>query len=150
MDRHTTVERGRDLDVIIVLTRQHALIRDLFDEVERSQPADRRETFERLRRLLAVHEEAEEVVVHPVALARLNGGAEIVANRRTEARKVRELLTGLDPDSHDFTRHLEILRAWVFAHVTAEERYEYCALDSLTSAAERHVMAEEVRETFRH
>ncbi|GAB1820494.1 hemerythrin domain-containing protein [Herbidospora sp. RD11066] len=150
MDRRTTVEPDQDLDVIIVLTRQHALIRDLFDEVERSLPADRRETFGRLGRLLAVHEEAEETVVHPVALSRLNGGAEIVGSRKAETRKIRELLASLDPDSPDFTRDLEVLRAWVFAHVTAEERYEYAALDSMTSAAERHAMAEKVRETFRH
>ncbi|WP_062344549.1 hemerythrin domain-containing protein [Herbidospora yilanensis] len=150
MDRRTTVEPDQDLDVITVLTRQHALIRDLFDAVERSQPADRRETFGRLVRLLAVHEEAEEVVVHPVALARLNGGAEIVANRRKEAGHVRELMKTIDPGSPDFTRDLEVLRATVFAHVTAEERYEYAALDSVTSAAERHAMAEGVRETFRH
>ncbi|MET7443578.1 hemerythrin domain-containing protein, partial [Streptomyces sp. NPDC005568] len=52
-------------DVVALLMRQHGDIRNLFDEVEASSGDARQDAFRRLVRLLAVHETAEEEVVHP-------------------------------------------------------------------------------------
>ncbi len=53
-------------DVVKFLKDQHNLIKDMFDEVlSASDPKAREKAFTDLRQLLAVHETAEEMVVHP-------------------------------------------------------------------------------------
>ena len=55
-------------DVVAFLRDQHNLIKDLFEEVlHASEPKARETAFVELRQLLAVHETAEEMVVHPRA-----------------------------------------------------------------------------------
>ncbi|MGB6165925.1 MAG: hemerythrin domain-containing protein [Pseudonocardiaceae bacterium] len=56
---------AEQVDVIDLLIAQHSLIRDLFEEVKTAQGEAQEEAFHRLRRMLAVHETAEEEVVHP-------------------------------------------------------------------------------------
>ena len=53
-------------DVVEFLKNQHNVIKDMFDEVLHASGTGAREkAFLELRRLLAVHETAEEMVVHP-------------------------------------------------------------------------------------
>ncbi|ETK33679.1 hemerythrin [Microbispora sp. ATCC PTA-5024] len=131
-------------DVIDLLVRQHTLIRDLFDEVARCEGDERREAFSRLVRLLAVHETAEEEIVHPYARRKLVGGDTIVDNRLQEEEEAKEMLSRLDDmdaASPEFMRELDRLRAAVFAHAAAEERYEFSELKAATSEGERRAMA---------
>ncbi len=66
-------------DVVKFLKDQHNLIKDMFDEVlSASDPKAREKAFTDLRQLLAVHETAEEMVVHPRARHEIAGGDEIV------------------------------------------------------------------------
>jgi len=135
-------------DVIDLLQRQHALIRDLFDEVERSSGTQRREAFQRLVRLLAVHETAEEEIVHPYARRTLPGGVEVVDERLAEERSAKELLQQMDQagvDDPNFMTNLERLRVEVIAHARAEERYEFLQLRAHTTEAERRSMAAGVK-----
>ncbi|MGI5486220.1 hemerythrin domain-containing protein [Microtetraspora malaysiensis] len=144
MDRHTTPETIREHDVIDLLLRQHSLIRDLFDEVDRSQGDARTEAFARLLRLLAVHETAEEEIVHPFARRKLVDGESIINSRLQEEREAKEMLSrmdGMDTSTSEFSRQLQILRAAVFAHAAAEERYEFAELRATTSQAERRALA---------
>jgi len=54
-------------DVVKFLKGQHDLIKDMFEEVfSASDPKAREKAFVELRQLLAVHETAEEMVVHRV------------------------------------------------------------------------------------
>ncbi|GAA0366408.1 hemerythrin domain-containing protein [Microbispora corallina] len=144
MDRKTTPEVMQENDVIDLLVRQHTLIRDLFDEVARCEGDERREAFSRLVRLLAVHETAEEEIVHPYARRKLVGGDTIVDNRLQEEEEAKEMLSRLDDmdaASPEFMRELDRLRAAVFAHAAAEERYEFSELKAATSEGERRAMA---------
>ncbi|MFO7251967.1 MAG: hemerythrin domain-containing protein [Actinomycetes bacterium] len=144
----TKPETMGESDVIDLLQRQHALIRNLFDEVERSTGDARREAFQRLVRLLAVHETAEEEIVHPYARRVLPGGVEVVDDRLEEERKAKELLQHMDEagvDDPDFMTNLERLRLDVLAHARAEERYEFVQLRAHTSEAERRTMAAGVK-----
>jgi hemerythrin superfamily protein len=68
-------------DVVALLMRQHGEIRNLFDEVERTTGDDRRAAFQSLVRLLAVHETAEEEIVHPVARTVYDGAGSVVDQR---------------------------------------------------------------------
>ncbi|TMR31195.1 hemerythrin domain-containing protein [Nonomuraea zeae] len=137
-----------ETDVIDLLQAQHGMIRDLFDEVEQA-PADRRgEAFTRLVRLLAVHETAEEEIVHPYARHKIDGGDAVVEDRLAEEKEAKELLMRMDeagPDASDFRQNLEILRAAVEAHARSEERYEFPQLRARTSGAERRGMAAGVK-----
>lgn len=135
-------------DVVDLLIRQHSMIRDMFDEVARADPGERHEPFRRLVRMLAVHETAEEEILHPYTRLRVDGGAEVVADRLKEEREAKEMLSRLDrmgPEDPGFMPELDRLRLAVLAHARAEERYEFTKLRAETTAAERRAMALGVR-----
>ncbi|MFI0423438.1 hemerythrin domain-containing protein [Spongiactinospora sp. 9N601] len=148
VEQRTVPERMDEADVIDLLLAQHALIRDLFDEVEQA-PAERRaEVFGRLVRLLAVHETAEEEVVHPYARRKLDGGGAVVDDRLTEENEAKQLLLRMDQAGADdpaFMENLLLLRTAVEAHARSEERYEFPKLRAHTSDAERRGMAAAVK-----
>ncbi|MEU0337242.1 hemerythrin domain-containing protein [Streptomyces sp. NPDC006193] len=117
-----------DADVVALLMRQHGDIRNLFDEVEKSEGDERRDAFRRLVRLLAVHETAEEEVVHPFTRHSVPDGEKVVEERLQEEREAKELLSrmdGMDTDDPKFLTELRTLRLDVMAHARAEERYEF-------------------------
>ncbi|CAL9596535.1 hemerythrin domain-containing protein [Streptomyces sp. enrichment culture] len=125
---HAGDDNAPDDDVVSLLMRQHGDIRNLFDEVESASGDERRDAFRRLVRLLAVHETAEEEVVHPFARRELPGGDGVVEERLAEEREAKEVLAALedmDPDSEDFAARLLELRVAVQEHARAEERYEF-------------------------
>ena len=115
-------------DVVDVLLGQHMLIRDLFTEVEAATGKARKDAFGRLVTLLAVHETAEEQVVHPLARTAMDGGDEVVADRLAEEHEAKELLSRLEdmgPDAEGFPALLAELRQAVLAHAHHEEAYEF-------------------------
>ncbi|MBG0822267.1 hemerythrin domain-containing protein [Planomonospora sp. ID91781] len=131
-------------DVVDLLIRQHALIRDMFDEVEKASGAERGEAFQRLVRMLAVHETAEEEIVHPYARRKLEGGDAVVDDRLAEEHEAKKLLMEMDkagPEDSRFMTNLAVLRASVLAHARSEERYEFTQLRARTSPTERRAMA---------
>lgn len=135
-------------DVIDLLITQHSQIRDLFAEVLEHSGEQRQESFRRLVKLLAVHETAEEEIVHPVARRSLPGGEGIIDDRLREERKAKELLAELDGmDIHDpqFMPKLDRLRISVLTHARAEERYEFHRLRDQFSDGQRRAMAAAVR-----
>ncbi|GAA2825865.1 hemerythrin domain-containing protein [Nonomuraea rubra] len=140
----TAPETMAETDVIDLLLAQHAMIRDLFDEVEQAPAGQRGEAFTRLVRLLAVHETAEEEIVHPYARRKIDGGDGVVDDRLEEENQAKELLSRMDqagPDAPDFMDNLLMLRAAVEAHARSEERYEFTQLRGHTTEAERRSMA---------
>ncbi|MEU9921564.1 hemerythrin domain-containing protein [Streptomyces griseoluteus] len=121
-------DQAPDIDVVALLMRQHGDIRNLFDEVEQSRGEERRDAFRRLVRLLAVHETAEEEVVHPFVRRAVEGGEQVVKDRLAEERSAKETLAALDDmdtDDPKFMPRLMQLRTEVQEHARAEERYEF-------------------------
>jgi hemerythrin superfamily protein len=117
-----------DTDVVALLMRQHGDIRNLFDEVERTTGDERRAAFRRLVHLMAVHETAEEEVVHPFTRRSVPDGEKVAEERLREEREAKELLSrldGMDVDDPEFLPELQALRLDVMAHARAEERYEF-------------------------
>jgi hemerythrin superfamily protein len=146
-------------DVVDLLIQQHMLIRDLFHEVEAATGSSRQETFERLVRLLAVHETAEEEVVHPLARTAIDGGEGVVNARLAEEREAKELLAQLEemgPDAAEFPSLLEQLRGSVLMHANNEEAYEFrylrqqCNENELRALAAMVKAAEAVAPTHPH
>src|SRR4051794_19952198 len=100
----TTDVRTAD-DVVSFLKSQHQEIKRLFAEVDSTTGDRRRDAFTTLRRLLAVHETAEEEVVHPEAKSALANGSAVVDARlaeENEAKQVLAELENLDVDSPEF------------------------------------------------
>ena len=84
-------------DVVNFLVGQHNLIKDMFDEVlSASGDEARHEAFIDLRQLLAVHETAEEMIVHPRARGELDGGDAIVDARLKEEHDAKAQLQELE------------------------------------------------------
>ncbi|SDC24015.1 hemerythrin domain-containing protein [Actinokineospora iranica] len=124
----TTTETTTGPDVVELLIGQHMRIRDLFARVEESEGARRREAFADLVRMLAVHETAEELVVHPAARAAIEGGDDVVDDRLAEENHAKHLLKRLDdagPDAPEFPDLLELLRVAVLDHASHEEQHEF-------------------------
>ncbi|MGA5899338.1 hemerythrin domain-containing protein [Streptomyces venetus] len=141
-------DMAQDNDVVALLMRQHGDIRNLFDEVEQSKGDERREAFRRLVRLLAVHETAEEEVVHPFARRALPGGEHVVEDRLAEERAAKETLSALDEldtDDPKFMPQLMKLRKDVQEHARAEERYEFTHIRRSTDLTGLAAMAKAVK-----
>ncbi|MER7564051.1 hemerythrin domain-containing protein [Streptomyces sp. NPDC048523] len=141
-------DRAEDTDVVALLMRQHGDIRNLFDEVEQSQGEERREAFRRLVRLLAVHETAEEEVVHPFVRRAVDGGRQVVEDRLAEEKAAKETLSSLDEMDTDDPRFLPLLRQLrtdVQEHARAEERYEFSHIRRSTDLTNLAAMAKAVK-----
>ncbi|MCA6096588.1 hemerythrin domain-containing protein, partial [Streptomyces sp. SCA3-4] len=63
----TTGQRPESNDVVMLLQKQHEEIRTLLDEVLAHTGEQRKHSFRLLVHLMAVHETAEEEIVHPYA-----------------------------------------------------------------------------------
>ncbi|GLW07652.1 hemerythrin [Microtetraspora sp. NBRC 13810] len=147
-ERPKAPEFMEETDVVELLIRQHMMIRQLFDEVEETPASDRAEAFQRLVRLLAVHETAEEEIVHPYARRKIEDGDNVVRDRLREEREAKELLSVMDKAGvadQNFSTNLAKLRAAVLAHANSEERYEFARLREATTEAERRAMAAGVK-----
>lgn len=136
-------------EVVAFLKAQHDVIEDMFDEVLlASDPKAREKPFIALRQLLAVHETAEEMIVHPRVRREFEGGDSIVDARLKEEHDAKEQLSkveGLDITSQQFIDELTKLRKAVLEHAEHEESEEFPKLQQELDADERKQMATAVR-----
>ncbi|MCM6772046.1 hemerythrin domain-containing protein [Nocardia sp. CDC159] len=121
-----------EADAVELLCRQHRRLRTLFTETAQAADTGERERkFFELRRLLAVHETAEEEIVHPRARRTLDAGDTVVRARLAEENKAKHQLAeleSLDVGSAEFEAKLAQLERDVLAHADREEREEFAAL----------------------
>lgn len=136
-------------EVVAFLKAQHDLIEDMFDEVlHASDPKAREKPFIALRQLLAVHETAEEMIVHPRVRREFDDGDAIVDARLKEEHEAKEQLSrleGLDITSQQFIDELTKLRAAVLQHAEHEENEEFPKLQQELNSDELKQMATAVR-----
>lgn len=134
-------------DVVDYLTTQHDLIRAMFDQVLPSTGKEREKAFYALRRMLAVHETAEEEIVHPRARREIDSGDAIVSARLEEENEAKHALAELerlDVDSAEFVAKFTQLRADVLAHAEHEEKEEFLKLRGELEPEELRRMANAV------
>jgi hemerythrin superfamily protein len=142
----TTHETGRQETVIDLLVAQHEEIKSLFRAVGTATGPRKQELFHDLVRLLAVHESAEEEVVHPAA--RDTAGDSVVQARLDEedkAKKVLAELYDLGVDADGFDAKLNALAVDVIAHAEHEEHEEFVTLRQRNSDEQLRKMAGAVR-----
>jgi hypothetical protein len=135
-------------DVIDLLIGQHMTIRDLFVEVTDTTGDVRRVAFERLVRLLAVHETAEEQLIHPLARMSVHGGGEVVDDRLAEEHDAKQTLAALEemgPDAPEFPGLLAKFRTDVLEHAHNEETYEFRYLRAKVPVAELRALVPMVK-----
>lgn len=115
-------------DVVDMLTDQHHRIADLFRRTLDATGADRRAAFVDLRRLVAAHETAEEVLVHPRMRWIEQAGDHLAQARLAEEVHLKAELAELekmDVGSPEFAAGLDQARAQSLAHNSAEETEEF-------------------------
>ena len=136
-------------DVVKFLKEQHNLIKDLFEEVLSASGEDAREkAFTQLRQLLAVHETAEEMVVHPRARHEINNGDAVVDALLSEEHEAKEQLAKLekmDVGSKSFITELTKFRDAVIDHAEHEENEEFNKLQRQLDSDDLGRMAKAVQ-----
>jgi hemerythrin superfamily protein len=135
-------------DVVDLLLAQHARIEELFRQVMYSDGEQRQERFEELVRLLAVHEAAEEQVVHPRGRTLDDVGDTVVDARLEEEHDAKQMLADLSRDGTNhpqFEERFQALRTAVLMHAKREERYEFPHLTWELDERSRQRLAEAVR-----
>jgi len=138
---------GTETDAVDLLIHQHKEIRGLIKQVGDKAGVARAEAFDRLRRFLAVHETAEEEVVHPVARRSLDNGDEVVDARleeENESKKMLQALERMGPSAQGFDALFAEFGQAVLDHAEQEEREEFPELKAL-GAAEMRVMAAAIK-----
>jgi hemerythrin superfamily protein len=141
------LETGTETDAVDLLVRQHEEIRRLIKQVDDKAGRARAEAFDRLRRFLAVHETAEEEVVHPVARRSLDNGDEVIDARlkeENESKKMLQALEKMGPSAQGFEALYAEFRQAVLDHAEQEEREEFPELKAL-GPAEMRVMAAAIK-----
>lgn len=139
---------AREQNVVDLLLDQHQQIKTLFGQVATAHGAEKRERFEELVRLLAVHETAEEEVVHPTARRKITEGDQVVDRRlheEDEAKRALAELYDLGVEHPEFDRRLAELADAVIMHATHEEQEEFPYLRQELSEEQLRRMAGAVR-----
>jgi len=144
----TTSTQAKPDDAIDLLLRQHDRVRTLLSEVEASTGDQRRAAFDELRRFLAVHETAEELVIHPSTRRQGPEGENIADARLQEENEGKDVLSSLedlDVDDAEFeTMFAEFTKA-VSTHAENEETEEFPLLRARVSAEDLASMAKGLR-----
>jgi hemerythrin superfamily protein len=131
-------------DIVDILLAQHTEIKQLFAQVTSAQGPLKEELFHDLVRLLAVHEGAEEQVVHPAARNIIPNGDQIIDERLHEESDAKQALSDLydlGVDHPEFDRRLGTLGESVLAHATQEEHKELEQLRKHADADRLRLMA---------
>lgn len=135
-----TTQRVTDL-----LRSQHENVKAMFGPIIDAEGDQRSELFDCLRATLAVHETAEEMVVHPAARRIGPEGERIVEARLAEEGKAKEALAALEkltPAGEGFGPKLLAFQQDVLRHAEAEERELFPLLEQHCDQTELERMAE--------
>jgi hemerythrin superfamily protein len=131
-------------DGVRFLRNQHDEIRSLLREAAKAEGEGRRAPFERLVRLLAVHETAEEIVVYPM-IRNVGADGDSIADRRLaeeeSAKDELSELERLDVTSGEFERRFRELRKAVEGHAKSEEREVFPLIEQVSDDKQLEGMA---------
>lgn len=144
----TSTRHESEQDVVSFLKGQHEEIKRRFTEVETSTGEQREKSFMELRRLLAVHETAEEQFVHPRARDAAPAGDKIVTARLDEENAAKKMLADLERigvDDADFPIQFAEFKGAILAHAEHEEHEEFPALAAVVDQDELNRMARVVQ-----
>lgn len=155
-----SAEISNNQDVVDYLKAQHQTIKALFIEtLDAPDAAAQEKAFNQLRALLAVHETAEEMMVHPRVRRKVDGGDRIVAERLHEehdSKVALQEIEKLDFGTAEFSKAVIHLQQAVLEHAEKEEAEEFTRLedeldrDELTKMTAAVQAAERIAPTHPH
>jgi Hemerythrin HHE cation binding domain len=135
-------------EVVAFLAQQHLQITELFSEtINAPDEATRHRRFVELRSLMASHEAAKEMVVHPIVREKVPGGEAIVAARLQEENQAKQQfkkIEGMDIGSPEFINALTELQLEVTDHYDREEAEQFDALNKALTEDSRMQMGKAV------
>jgi hemerythrin superfamily protein len=129
------------------LRQQHAEVLALFEAFDAAAGDERADIFDCLRRALAVHETAEEIVLYPAAKLLGDDAATIAADRIAEEGQAKQALADLEklgPDGDGFGVQVRLFRQQVIGHAQAEERDLFPLLEANLSNEDLRQMGDQV------
>lgn len=136
-------------DVIELLLEQHQQVRDLFSQLREARDDETKTNlFRDLVRMLAVHETAEEIVVHPMARSTIESGEQVVQERLDEESTAKDVLSKLydmGVDHPEFMSTVNSLAEDVTEHAESEEQREFAQLRKNMSADRLRELASAVK-----
>lgn len=112
-------------ELVALITSQHGRVKNLMTDVTLAKGPQRLAAFDRFRRFLAIHEAAEQALLHPQGLVTFDD--DNVSQRRiTEEQDAGAVITALEGmgDQPDFTVQFGLLQEAVTRHAEAEEHEE--------------------------
>jgi hemerythrin superfamily protein len=133
-------------DVVDLLMAQHEQVKSLFATLRTVTGEAANAPFDELRKMLAVHETAEEEVVYPVL--RSQDADDIVEARLAEEADAKQVLAELEkmgPTAAGFAGELASFEKAVLAHAEAEEHEVFPRLRQKVDSEQRLEMARAVR-----
>jgi len=134
-------------DIVDILLAQHEQIREHLDDVANATGQHRVEAFKALARVLHIHEQGEQHVVHPVTRDRV--AAPEVATERVAEEHQADIalgdLAGLGLDTSEFDRRFAEFRAAVLAHAQHEQDEEFPLLRTTQTSEQLLAMANQLR-----
>jgi hemerythrin-like domain-containing protein len=143
-----------------LLETQHGKIRQLLAAVESASDSEtRKQVFDELRELIAVHETAEEIILRPVTRSKVTDGESIAQARMDEENKGKDVLAKLekmDVSDAEFMSTFTTFKADVEEHAQHEESLEFPALrealdgETLETVGKRIQQAEAAAPTHAH
>ena len=146
----------QDADVVSVVQRDHREIEQMMARVESSTDGERQDAFEDLVRKLAIHETAEEEVVHPLLRGSATDVVDPILSEEDAAKRRLSDLEGVNVSSGTFMERFKMLKSDVLAHAQHEEREEHPRLraqetpEKLQRAGQMFETAERMAPTRAH
>ncbi|HEX2191566.1 MAG TPA: hemerythrin domain-containing protein [Acidimicrobiales bacterium] len=146
-------------DVVDLLLTQHHEARSLFGQIQGTTGKAKKGSFDRLVKLLAVHETAEEMVVYPAVRSSGPDGDRLADARTAEESQAKDALSELertDLNGPEFDTKLQAFEQLVDSHASAEEREIFPLLretqsqEQLAKMADALQTAERVAPTHPH
>jgi len=146
-------------NVIDLIESQHEQIKKLLTQVATDKGEALEASFCELRRLIAVHETAEEEIVYPALRASGDEGRRVAEERTSEEAEGTKVLAKLEeigPGGGEFMSTFEQFRTAVLSHATAEENHVFPLLrrtqdaDALSKMAKAFELAEKAAPTHAH
>jgi hemerythrin superfamily protein len=152
-------DKTRTGDAVDLLLEQHQEVRRLFEQIQPAEGDQRREMFDCLLRMLAVHETAEEEVIYPLVRAAVPNGDSLADARLREESEGKTLLAELEKlgtADAAFSPKFATFQEKVDEHARHEEETIFPALrehvdaDQLVAARQALETAEAIAPTHPH
>jgi len=137
-----------DMTATELLREQHQNVKQMLSQFGPSKGNERSELFDCLRALLAVHETAEEMIVHPALRGISDEGRRIADARVEEENEAKRVLADLEKtgvDGSGFDSLFDQFRTSVLQHAEAEEAQAFPMLEAGVPADKLRQMASAIR-----